>query len=433
MVADKTFFIQTLGCKTNQSESDEISAKLSDRGFNHCSLEDSPSFMIINTCTVTSTADKKVRQFISRAKKANPQTVLIAAGCSSVFQSQILKDCGADYVFSNSEKDKIPDFITAYSGSGNEGGCNGRKNTVGLNAASVKIAHNRVMVKIQEGCEQNCSYCIVPYVRGPNRSEKPEIITDRIKEFYSMGFEEVVLTGTHIGKYDADDGLCGLLDRILDSTKIKRVRLSSVEINEVDADLINILKSNPARIAPHLHIPLQSGSDIILKAMNRRYTADFFRQRVREMCAAIPGVALTTDVITGFPGETEDDFLKTLELVEELNFTKTHVFTYSKRNGTAAAVMPGQVESSIKKVRSRLLRELGNKLRVSFLKENRGNILDTVCESFNRLTGISEGTSGNYLRVFFSTSVEEFEKYESKIVRIKTDKIYNSGLYGKLC
>jgi threonylcarbamoyladenosine tRNA methylthiotransferase MtaB len=418
-----TFYIHTFGCKTNQSESDEISGCLKMLGFEFTELDKCPEFVIINTCTVTGAADKKVRQFIKKVKKTSENSKIIATGCSVVFQGEQLKKAGADFIFTCSEKAGIPEFINEYAKIPDMPPKKPEHAAVGL-------IHSRAMIKIQEGCEKNCTYCIVPMVRGGYKSEAPLKILNTIHTFTGSGFEEIVLTGTHIGMYDAGLGLYGLLGKILNESFIRRVRLSSIEINEIDGNLINLIKDNHGRIARHLHIPLQSGSNRILKGMNRKYDIDFFRDRVKNICESIPGIALSTDIIVGFPGETDDDFAETLNVVKNLEFSRIHVFRYSKRPQTPAGTMGDQVKSETKNHRSAVLRVLGNEIRNEFLEKNIGNSQYVVCESFEPETGISEGTSENYIKVYFKLTPEEYKIKAARILKVKPVRIYRDGLLG---
>lgn len=470
---NKTFFIHTLGCKTNQSESDEIINCLIKKGFKHATIEgeshERPHYIIVNTCTVTSAADKKARQIIKKFKRSCPGSIVIVTGCCTVFQKELLGKIGADFIICNKDKKSITDFIenhlitehlketglqesenTSFSTiedkkTGkiiiNDKSCskNSEEQVQGSHIHSSHAhsshIHSRALIKIQDGCEQFCSYCIVPLVRGGYKSEPQVKILDKIKNYCDAGFEEIVLTGIHIGKYGVDFrsnplSFAGLLESILEKTRIKRIRLSSIEINEIDSRLLGIIKENYPRIAAHLHIPLQSGSDKILQIMNRKYTVEFYKAKIKEIHEIIPDMALTTDIIIGFPGETDEDFNNTLNLVNEIRFSRIHVFRYSRRHKTKAAALDGQVSDFDKNRRSLILRRLGEQLRTDFLNSNNPKVHDVICESFDLKTGIAEGTSENYIKVYFHLPSEKFAEKKAKILKVQTGKLYRDGLFG---
>jgi len=427
------FVIHTIGCKTNQAESDDIARQLVLKG---CSQAD-PSddlcdidYIIINTCTVTSAADRKARHLIRKLKSASPKSKLIITGCFVELNKELLEEISADFIFSNNKKNEIADLICAEVPVKAEPTA----------AAEPQHIHSRAFVKIQDGCRQGCSYCIVPQVRGPYLSTDPIRIIDDIKNLVSLGHDEIVLTGIHIGKFGIDllsikdkiKTLPELVLEILKNTGVKRLRLSSIEINEIGQSLIGVIRNNGPRIAPHLHIPLQSGSDNVLKAMNRKYDSGFFISAVERIKRAIPHITLTTDVIVGFPGETGQDFAKTVELVKNIDFSRLHVFKYSKRPGTKAATMDGQVQENIKTERSRILRDMGFSLRNSFMASNTGKKLDVVCEEYDRKSSIAAGTSENYIKVYFRLSFEENNLKKGKILKVFAKSLYMDGLFGEI-
>ncbi len=473
MIPEKsiTFAIHTIGCKTNQAESDDIARQLILKGCRQLEIPDAVGsveamdaigvactagvapcvadaactadadngidYIIINTCTVTTAADRKARHLIRKLKNASPKSKLIITGCFAELHRELTNDIPADFIFSNSRKKEIADFI-----------CNARCVKEGQAAKAVmaaatqtteaQYAHSRAFVKIQDGCRQGCTYCIVPLARGPYLSTDPEIIINDVKSLVSLGHDEIVLTGIHIGKFGADfllkkdeiKTLPELILEILKNTGVKRLRLSSIEINEIDESLVGVIRNNRARIAPHLHIPLQSGSDKVLKAMNRKYGSGFFISAIEHIKRAIPGIALTTDIIVGFPGETVQDFIDTIEMVKNIGFSKIHVFKYSIRPGTKAACMAGQVQEKTKTERSSILRGLGLDLRNSFLDSNISKKLDVVCEEYNRESGIASGTSENYIKVYFDLNHEEYIVKKSRILTVFAKSLYADGLYG---
>jgi len=479
------FSVDTLGCKVNQSESDFIAGELQKKGLELVSSSEHPDFCLINTCTVTSRSDRKARQLIRRIKSENRNSKILVTGCFVVFNKKFLKDCGVDFIVENKDKNKIPDLIMcavanekaeaqtsaqakggaegeAEAEEGKSGGGNFARSSFLLQPYS--CMHSRPLVKIQDGCEQNCTYCIVPEVRGRYKSVPYRKVLQKVKELESSGFEEVVLTGIHIGKYgvDFDTGssntgsphgkirtecLADLLERITEETDIKRIRISSIEVNEIDRALLDILKKNKARFANHLHIPLQSGSDKILKLMRRPYTTEYYYRKVGEITRIFPDIALTTDVMVGFPGEDEKDFTQTVDMIRKIAFSKIHVFKFSKRKHTPAYWMGGQVDEEIKSKRSMILRSIGDELRSSYLKSYIGKTLNVICEELNSDSGITcvtsnesdnsditsriaSGTSENYIKVYFKIDKSMFVRLKGKIVKVTTNSEYKDGLRG---
>jgi threonylcarbamoyladenosine tRNA methylthiotransferase MtaB len=432
------FSINTLGCKVNQSESDYIALELQKRGMLPVLSGENPDFCLINTCTVTSMSDKKVRQLTRRLKSENKRSKIVVTGCFVVFNKKFLSDSGVDLIVRNKNKMQIPDLILETLG---------KKDIGSIGPASRdsllqwKILHSRPLVKIQDGCEQNCTYCIIPKVRGGYKSVPPLEVLEKIRELEDKNFEEIVLTGINIGKYGVDFNkslpdpknetcnLEGLLNKIFSGTGIKRIRISSIEVNDVNTGLLNVLKKYEERFAAHLHIPLQSGSDKILGLMARPYNAGYYLEKVRLVRKFFPEIALTSDVMVGFPGEDESDFERTMDIVKEAGFSKVHVFKFSGREHTPAFRMAGQVGEEIKSRRSEIMRELGDKLRKMYIKNNMGRTLEVICEKIGEDVMVS-GTSGNYIKVYFKTGRAEFGNLEGRIVKITTNALYRNGLMG---
>ena len=434
------FSTATFGCKTNQSESDKITAELLSYGLSLVEYTEDPDFMIINTCTVTSISDKKARQFIRKVKITTPAAKIIVTGCFVDLNSNFLKENGIIHVFPNDKKDEITKFIkNEVSFKGETMGNDNKPDSMGK--------HTREFIKIQDGCEQNCSYCIVPYVRNKYKSEKPAEIISNVTHACSTGIEEIVITGIHIGKYGIDfkndsnnsiddilfseldlNKLCRLL---IKKTAIKRIRLSSIEINEITPDLLNLMHESGI-IAKHLHIPLQSGSSKILKKMGRPYDMNYFFEKTALIRETIGDIALTTDIIVGFPGECESDFNETLDAVKKINFSKVHVFKYSQRKLTPAAIMNGQIREEIKNERSLRLRKTSSELRDQFINTNKGKILQAVVEKIDYIKNEAGGMSGNYIKVYFAPVSEDKEVKIGRIVKVKTNLSYLDGLKGEI-
>lgn len=428
------------GCKTNQSESDSIIKELSYAGFKLVDYKSKPDFVIVNTCTVTSESDKKARQMIRKVKLQNPDSIVIVTGCFVEFNRDFLNEIGVDYIFSNKQKDKIANLIKKISG--NNSNCSFSDENLGLRGR-----HTREFIKIQDGCEQKCSYCIVPYVRKKYKSKPPLKIISEICQCVDNGLEEIVLTGIHIGKYGIDFkdknirtdnrlkssewDLAALIEMIVNKTTIKRVRLSSIEINEVTDELLNLIKNDKV-IARHLHIPLQSGSNKVLECMKRPYNIDFFFRKIKKIKTSVPDITLTSDIIVGFPGESDEDFNETLNAVKKIGFSKIHVFKYSPRKHTPAALMSDQVRDDIKNERSLKLRQFALKLRQEYIVSNNEKILEVAVEKINHANNLASGTTENYIKVYFP--LDKNEKYikAGQLVFVKTKSVYLEGLYGSL-
>lgn len=433
------FSVDTLGCKVNQSESDFIVKELLEKGLELVLWRKRPDFCIINTCTVTSRSDRKARQIIRKIKSQNKNSKIIVTGCFVVFNKKFLKDCDIDFIVENKDKNKIPDLIGRMTAGGKD-----LKSFDFKSCSQFNQMHSRPLVKIQDGCEQNCTYCIVPKVRGKYRSVPYREILNKIIDLQKDGFEEVVLTGIHIGKYGVDfstsspgkgskiSSLANLLGEVVRETSIKRIRISSIEVNEIDSRLLDILKRNNRRFASHLHIPLQSGSDRILKLMGRPYTAQYYFKKIGMISGILPNIALTTDVMAGFPGESEEDFARTVNMIKRIAFSKIHVFKFSKRMHTQAYGMGNQVGEEIKSERSKILRSIGDRLRNIYIKNQIGKLLNVVCEEMNFENNIISGTSGNYIKFYFPMDKENFPSQKGKILRVAANSEYKNGLWGIL-
>lgn len=413
-----TVGICTLGCKVNLYESMYLTSRLREEGFEIRDFSEVCDVYIINTCTVTNNSDAKSRKMIHSAKAKNPKACLVVCGC---FVESANRDKNSNFDFSicnvvvgNSNKDKIPMYIKEFFKTG--------KNIVDLedvreasftdmfiNEAAGKT---RAFVKIQDGCENFCSYCIIPFVRGKCRSKAKDKVIFEITELVRRGYKEIVLTGIHTGNYGSDIGtnFASLLKEILTIPNLERVRISSIEITELDEEFFELLK-NP-KICNHLHIPLQSGSDKVLKLMNRKYDTKMFLNKIKRIRAIRPDISLTTDVIVGFPMEEDDDFLDCLKFIRKVNFSKVHVFPYSMRNGTKAAGMR-QVDGKIKKERVQELLELSEDLERSYYESFIGKTEKVLIEKVEE--GIAYGHTSNYLYLKLVGDYKENEIYEIKI------------------
>jgi len=390
-----TVAIETHGCKLNQADSAIIASSFLDAGFKAVSPSEAADVYLVNTCTVTHVADRKARQSLRAARRRNPGATIIAAGCYPQRSRAPLEAMSeVDLVVGRDHPADLPKRLAEqWAGPGVEGPERGE--ALGPGAAPVRT---RVMVKIQEGCDQVCAFCIVPKVRGRERSFQPDEIIGRINGYLSTGFKEVVLTGTQLGSYGFDlpgIDLSGLLKRVLAETDVQRLRVSSLQPQEVDSTLLKLWED--PRLCPHFHLALQSGSDRVLKRMRRRYTARQYEERIVAIRSAVPGVSVTTDVIVGFPGETEEDFRATYELCDRAGFSSMHVFPYSVRPGTSAAHFGQSVEPAIKAGRMRELLALSRRHEATYREALAGSTRQVLWEG-RKGDGWS-GLTDNYVRV----------------------------------
>lgn len=318
----KTFTIKTFGCKVNQYESQAIREKLLADGYTEIPDGDFSNLCIVNTCCVTDTAEKKSRQYVNHIRRAYPDSSLLVTGCSVDYS---LNSFGkVNFLVPNEKKDAIVNILNGEAPSPTHGSGRGISNFQG---------RTRAFVKVQDGCNQFCSYCVLPYVRGRSRSRQLQDVLEEVRRLVSNGYREVVLTGIHLGDYDELPRLLRVLSRM---PGLSRIRLSSLEPQDITDDILEVVSENP-KICRHFHIPLQSGSDRILKRMNRRYTYLEYKKLIEDIRKKIPGVGFTTDIMVGFPGETQEDFLATCDAVKEIGFFKVHIFPYSNRPGTNAS------------------------------------------------------------------------------------------------
>lgn len=377
-----TFAVVTLGCKTNQFESASMAEQLMQAGFEQVDFSAGAALVIVNTCTVTAATDSQSRNLIRRSRRLNPDCRVIVTGCYAQIDPSALKDLpGVDLVLGNGEKGQLMDRLLAEGPKVQVGDIRQEQGvSVDLNFFG---SRSRAFVQIQNGCDAFCSYCIIPHARGPSRSARPEQVMEQVAKFCEAGFPEIVLTGIHIGGYGRDlqprTSLAELVAGLLDKTSVGRLRLGSIEPQELTDELIDLAASS-SRVCPHFHIPLQAGDDGILKAMNRHYSVDYFRCLVNDIKARLPDAAIGLDVITGFPGETEETFANTRDLIASLPVTHLHVFPFSRRPGTPAATMPLQVPGPLARQRASALRELGEAKQRDFAQRFIGRKVNVVVE-----------------------------------------------------
>lgn len=400
-----TVAFHTLGCKVNQHDSDMMAALFAEAGYDLVPFQDIADVYVINTCTVTHLSDRKSRQMIRRAVKQNPAAIVAVCGCYvQQAAEEVARIEGVDVLIGTNERGRIVEAVEAFR---REGERQVRFPSEDDLYTFEPVTHaqysdrSRAYVKIQEGCNQFCSYCIIPYARGPLRSRSIEDTVSQVRDLVAAGFQEVVLTGIHIGVFgkglqDAPGNLTDLCRAILEGTDLTRLRLGSIECTEITPALIDLMAGED-RMAPHLHIPLQAGSDRTLAAMHRPYTTEDFRQVMREVRAKIPGLAITTDLMVGFPGESDDDFRDSLIFANDMAFSDMHIFKYSIREGTPAAAMVDQVPADVKDRRAKQMAVVAHKNKEAYAVGQIGKTLSVIIEESDP-TGAVTGHTGNYLK-----------------------------------
>ena len=424
MIAKRKVAFYTLGCKVNQYETNSMMEEFIKAGYEVVDYESFADVYVVNTCTVTNMSDRKSRQILRRAKEINNESVLCAVGCyAQVAKSELEKIDDIDLILGTNDKRNIVCKVEEYME-------NHKKLTEVSDVMSEReyvewesIAYTdkaRAEVKVEDGCDRYCTYCIIPYARGPVRSRKVEDVCEEIKRIVSTGIKEVVITGIHISSYGKDlpekPKLIELLERINDIDGVERIRLGSLEPLIIDDEFVSRIKVLD-KVCNHYHLSLQSGCDATLERMNRRYKTEEFREIVRRLRDNIPEVALTTDIIVGFPGETDDEFNQTYNFLNEIKFSKMHVFKYSPRKGTKAEKFPDQVDGNKKEDRSNVLIEMSNKPEEEFAKQYIGKEIEVLFEREH------DGHTTNYLEV-----ESEESHIPNEISRVKVKEIENGKL-----
>ena len=415
----------TLGCKVNQYETNGMTQKFKEAGYEIVDVNDDISDVcIVNTCTVTNMSDRKSRQLLRRVKEKNHQAIIVAVGCyAQVAKEELQKMEEIDIVLGNEEKKDIVNYIEEYFKQNH-------KLIEVQDIASQKefsdmgqityTEKTRAVIKVQDGCNQFCSYCIIPYARGRVRSRKIESIIKEIEQIAQKGIKEVVITGIHIASYGKDfekeDGLIELLEEINKVEGIKRIRLGSLEPKIITEEFMKRL-IKLEKICHHFHLSLQSGCDETLKRMNRKYTTQDLTEIMERLRRYYPDVMLTTDIIVGFPGETESEFEKTYKFLEKAKFYKMHVFQYSQRKGTRAAVMPNQVDGNIKEKRSKELIEMSNKYQKEYNEKYIGKEVEVLFEEKEEINNeiYYKGHTQNYIMVKYKTNEEKLENVLKRV------------------
>ena len=430
---EKTFSILTLGCKVNQYESEAMSEIFEKRGYREVGNDEFSDVYIVNTCTVTNLSDRKSRQFIRKSKKKTPDSVVAVVGCYSQVNPDEVKNIeGVDIVIGTTERNKIVDLIEESKESHEKINIVKDLKNVREFANTTNFDSNnrtRAYMKVQDGCNRFCTYCIIPFARGPIRSRTIEDSVREARTLADRGFKEIVLTGIHIGSFGMDMGdmrLIDLIESIAEVDGIERIRLSSVEpIIITDEFMERAVKTG--KLCDHFHLSLQSGSNNILKAMNRRYTREEYIEKANIIRKYMPHAGLTTDIIVGFPGESEEDFHDSMSLVREVGFSRIHVFKYSKRKNTKAAVMKNQIDGKVKKERSEKLIALGEEYQEIFERENMKAIKSVLFEEEDK--GEYYGYTTNYIRVKAKSDVDLKNKIKSVKI-LDTGEIANCEIIG---
>lgn len=411
--------IYTLGCKVNTYESEYIKNLFIEKGYIISDYEDICDIYIINTCTVTNNSDNKSMKIIRQAIKRNKDACIVAMGCF-IEANKNLSIEGVNILIGNKDKSKIVEYVEEYLKTKENiiklySNLDNEFENMEINAFE---SHARAFIKVQDGCENFCTYCIIPYVRGKCRSKPFDLVIKEAKELVLSGHKELVLTGIHTGNYgrdlDKEINLYSLLKELVKIDNLKLIRISSIEITELTDEIIELIK-NEKIIADHLHIPLQAGTDEILKLMNRKYDTNYYKEKISLIRKIRPNISITTDVIVGFPGETDELFDQTYNFCKEIKFSKIHVFPYSVRTGTPAAKFKNQVPNNIKKNRAKKLIELSEILEKEYLTSFIDKKLEVLIETSN--TDFSTGHTSNFIQVKINEQIKRKELIEIEIVK----------------
>lgn len=426
----KTVAFITLGCKVNQFETELMEGLFKQKDYKVVPNDEKADIYVINTCSVTSFADKKSRQLIRRSARLNENAIIAVTGCyAQAASDKVAEITGVKVVLGTNNRHQIVDFVEAAMNDGeiHNGVTDIMKARDFEDIPMLEVpARTRAFLKIQEGCTNFCSYCIIPFTRGPVRSRKLASVKSEAEKFLSMGFKEIVFTGIHLGAYGRDfhDGttLADAARTVLELDGLQRLRLGSLESIELSEELLTMVRENP-KFSHHLHLPLQAGSDYVLKRMNRHYNREEFRKLIENVKNAIPGVAISTDIIVGFPGETEEMFAESLDYIRSLGFSRVHVFPYSPREGTPAASMPDQIPDNIKKERVHRLQQVAEEMTRAFHEQYLGTKQKVLWET--RTKGVTDGVTDTYIRIYTKADV-----IPGEITEVKLERLYEDGVWG---
>lgn len=425
----------TLGCKVNQYETEAISELFKNNGYEIVDFEEVADVYVINTCTVTNLSDRKSRQMIRRAKKNNEDSLVVVVGCyAQTSPDEVLSIPEVNLVIGTKDKGKIIENINMlFEGKNKVNLVQDIMKTREFEELGVEVykERTRAFIKIQEGCSQFCSYCIIPYARGPIRSRPVEYILDEVKKLALNGYKEIVLTGIHLASYGRDiknTSLIDIIKKVHDIDGIERIRLGSIEPTTITDEFVNeISKLN--KVCPHFHVSLQSGCDSTLKRMNRRYTTLEYRESIELLRSNIKDVAVTTDVMVGFPGETDEEFNETVKFLEDISFATMHVFKYSQRKGTPAAEFSNQVSPDKKEERSNILLEMSSRKAKEFNKRFEGRTMEVLFEQEVKTeNGMIEGLTPNYIRVLCKGE----SNLNGQFLKVKLNQAFEDHIEGQI-
>jgi threonylcarbamoyladenosine tRNA methylthiotransferase MtaB len=419
-ISMKHFNIKTLGCKVNQSESETLAAQLQQKGmidFTDNQSGEKADLYIINTCAITGKAAMQSRQAIRKALKENPQAKIIVTGCYAQTSPDEIKTInGVDCILGHNEKQNIINMVVS-----GETVCQWHEQK-NISMPTAPFKKTRPFLKVQDGCNSFCTYCIVPFARGRSKSLATENVLEHIRQYVAAGYHELVLTGVHLGMYGLDlspkTNLYELLTQINNATDVYRIRLSSIEPLELTDNIIGLVSFSD-KFCNHFHIPLQSGDDPILKKMNRPYSSSFFRKQVLKIKSLIPDAAIGADVLIGFPGETDKAFNHTLSLIDELPLTYLHVFPFSPRKGTPAARFPGQIRREVIKERCKIIRTLSTAKKRTFYTSFIGRTVTALMESKRTGTGHLKGITSNYIPIL----IEGKDDLKNTLVKVNLQQL----------
>lgn len=426
-----SFSVLTLGCKVNSYESEAVINKLINEGYILKEFNEVCDIYIINSCTVTKTSDQKSRQMIHAARRRNENAIIVVMGCYSQLNINEASNI-ADIVLGTNNKLQVVELVKSYLETKKQilavTDVLNNPNYEEMKVSSLKT-HTRGFIKIQDGCENYCSYCAIPYSRGKIRSRDPENVIEEIKGLVLSGTKEVILAGINTGTYGKDLGyinLAELIERIMKETSLYRLRLSSIELMEITDELLSTLRKYQSRIANHLHIPIQGGSENVLRRMNRKYSIKEYENRILDIRKIFPDVALTTDILAGFVGETIEEFNETIEFIEKIKFYEMHVFPYSRRANTKADEMEGHLDKKIITSRAKQISDVAKKLKEEYINNYIGTSLDVLVEA--KKGNMWHGHTSNYLDVYFVSEKE----LENKIVKVKLSSYDNNVIKGEM-
>ena len=442
---NKKFAVCTLGCKVNQEEGVALGNVFKENGWQQVDFEEIADVYIINSCTVTHLADRKSRQMLRRAVRSNPQALVVATGCyAQVGKEDIAKIAGVDLIVGTNDRHNLFAYVQEHFGRKyptpiiyvtETAKAKSFKNMGNLNNDTQR---ERAFLKIEDGCSQFCSYCIIPYARGPVRSRPLADILAEARELVGKGYKDLVLTGIHTGAYGTDlqDGteLAAIAENLAEISGLHRLRLGSIEPQEVTDRLIDVIVKHP-NICPHLHIPLQAASDQIISAMNRHYTVAFYEELLTKIRQKIDNVAITTDLIVGFPGETTEIFQESLTNIARLNFADMHIFPYSRRQGTPAAALPNQIDPQVKSAEVKEVSALRDRMKQDFWQQQLGRKLEILTEQEAVFDGVRYicGHSPNYLPLAICLEEKTTENIlPGEIYNLKIIAVKNNHLIGKI-